>query len=863
MTAEQKRLLENEQDPKKPWYRWGPYVSERQWGTVREDYGVDGNSWLAFPHEHARFRAYRWGEDGIGGFSDRHGLLNFTVALWNFKDPILKERLFGLTNPEGNHGEDVKEAYHYLDATPTHSYLKMAYRYPHNEFPYEDIVETNRKKGRTGEYEIFDAGVFDDNAFFDVTVEFAKRSPDDVLWRLTITNCGSQPKAFAIIPQITCGAKWEFQAEPRKPELRLAEPNRIEICTDRYGVRHLYFQEGEPLFTDNVTNAKHLFGVESESEYTKDAFHRLVINQELTAVNPSQTGTKCGLLTTGTLAPGESRVLRLRFVNEQVTRPFDHFDETIASAICEADEFYEVAAAADSEERKRIQRQAFAGLIWTKQYYHFDHDRWKHGDPGKVPPPSGRFERNKGWDHMHTGEVLSMPDKWEYPWFAAWDTAFHMVPFALIDSKFAKDQLLLFLREWYMHPNGQIPAYEWNFSDVNPPVHAWSVYRVYQIEKRQRGVGDVAFLEQAFHKLLMNFTWWVNRKDEEGNNVFEGGFLGLDNIGVFDRNTVLPNGITLEQSDGTSWMAMYCLNMLNIAVELSKHNASYQEIASKFFEHFVYIAEAIDDGGIWNEDDGFYYDVLKFPGASPVPIKVKSLVGLIPLFAVSVLETEDLQRMPMFTHRMRWFERNRPHLMERFCSEQISGETERQIFSLVSGDRLKRILSYMLDDGEFLSPYGVRGVTKALDGNPYRLELSGQQHEIVYTPGESMTSMFGGNSNWRGPIWFPINFLIVESLQQHDYFRGREFKVPLGGRQASLWEVSLELSKRLIALFEPNENGKRPAHNSDHFTTDPNWKDWVWFYEYFHGDTGRGLGANHQTGWTGLVAKLIDQVSRY
>ncbi len=863
MSAERDRLAENSNDPHRPWYRWGPYLPERQWGTVREDYSADGSAWTYFSHDQARSRAYRWAEDGIGGFSDRHGAINFSVAVWNGADPILKERLFGLTNSEGNHGEDVKEVYLYEDALPSHAYQRMIYRYPHAAFPYQQLIDENKNRGKDqGEFEILETGVFDENRFFDVIVEYAKETSEDVFARYTIINRGPDAARFWLIPQVTLRNIWRTDAVTVHQSISQFETGKLAVQSERYGQQILMHQGGQALFTHNETNAERIFGSPNQTPFVKDSFHRYVIEKETGAVNVACTGTKVGFLLSGTLEPGESRSISLSLSATGVLPTNDLFELRRR----ESDDFYGEVCLGTTPDERQIQRLAFAGLIWNKQYYHLDQDLWLAGDNGHPSPPEGHATRNSSWRHFHSGEVISMPDKWEYPWFAAWDLAFHTVAIALFDPRFAKDQLLLLLREWFMHPNGQIPAYEWNFSDVNPPVHAWAALRVFAIERKRTGVGDYIFLEQVFQKLLLNFTWWVNRKDSEGNNLFEGGFLGLDNIGVFDRNSPLPDGMKLEQSDGTSWMAMYCLNLLAIATELSKVNPVYEDIASKFFEHFVYIADAIDSGGIWNDDDEFFYDVIQSKDGSRAPIKVRSLVGLIPLLAITVLEAEDLERMHGFRSRMAWFQKHRPHLVEKFCILQGVGVNGRQVISLVGPNRLQKILRYMLSEDEFLSPFGIRALTKKLRENPYRTTIGGVDYSISYESAESKTGIFGGNSNWRGPIWMPMNFLLVEALQLHGYFHGQEFKVEMpsgSGNQTLLWDISLQLSRRLVSLFEPDSEGKRPVHTDLRFASDPLWQDWIWFYEYFDGETGRGVGASHQTGWTALVAKLIDQLARH
>ena len=864
-TAEHRRLAANAEPPHL-WYRWGPYVSERQWGTVREDYSADGSAWDYVSHDQARSRTYRWGEDGIGGFSDRHGLLNLTVAMWNGKDPILKERLFGLTNSEGNHGEDVKELYYYLDALPSGAYLKMLYRYPLAAFPYEQLVRTNRERGvLDAEFELLDTGVFDHNAFCDVVVEYAKADPDDILWRVTVTNHAVVPAPYWLIPQITARNNWSWGKDTASPEFRLSD-GRIEIDTPRYGRRYLSFDDASvPIFTENASNDERLHGMPNRSAFVKDAFHRLVVGGESRACNPAMRGTKVGFLASGTLQPGATCTLRFRFAPNAVADAFGDFDRIFAARIVEADEFHAAIQVDHDAEKRTIQRQAFAGLIWSKQFYHYEVERWANGDAGQVPPPKGHEDRNAGWSHFHAAEVLSMPDKWEYPWFASWDLAFHAVAFALIDAQFAKDQLLLIMREWYMHPSGQIPAYEWQFSDVNPPVHAWAAHRVFRIERRLTGRADFAFLEKVFQKLLLNFTWWTNRKDAQGNNVFEGGFLGLDNIGIFDRGMALPHGMLLEQSDGTSWMAMFCLNMLGMALELAARNRVYEDIATKFLEHFIYIASAMHRAGMWDEADGFYHDTISTLDGQRKPIKLRSVVGLLPVIACVAVDAADLDKLDGFKARMNWFLEHRPDLASGFAwTSEFEGRTAR-VFSLVDPPRLKRILSRMLDENEFLSPYGIRALSKAYERSPFEMALDERAYRVKYAPAESETRLFGGNSNWRGPVWFPVNYLLIEALQRHGYFLGEDWKVecPTGsGRLLSLDEVAGEISQRLVSIFVPGKAGKRPVHEDARYASDPLWKNLLLFFEYFDGDNGRGVGASHQTGWTAIVAKLIDQLGR-
>lgn len=864
-TVEHGRLLANAEPPHL-WYRWGPYVSERQWGTVREDYSADGDAWNYFTHEQARSRAYRWGEDGIGGFSDRHGLLNFTVAMWNGHDPFLKERLFGLTNEQGNHGEDVKELYFYLDALPSGAYLKMLYRYPLAAFPYAQLIAENQRRTLDEpEFEILDTGVFDNHAFFDVVIEYAKAYTDDILWRISITNQSEMSAPFWLIPQITARNNWSWGKPQQKPEFSWQD-NHIELHTARYGRRYLAFDAAMPLFTDNETNTQKLFNTPNRSPYVKDAFHRYVIDGAAQACNPEQRGTKLGLLLKGELAAGASRVMRGRFTPQPMANAFDDFDAIMAKRIAETDAFYAAMQTNDDAEQRKVQRQACAGLIWSKQFYHYEVERWARGDSGQVPPPRGHERRNAGWAHFHAGEVLSMPDKWEYPWFASWDLAFHAIAFTLIDAQFAKEQLLLIMREWYMHPNGQLPAYEWAFSDVNPPVHAWAAHRVFRIDRRLNGKPDYDFLAKAFQKLLLNFTWWANRKDSQGNYVFEGGFLGLDNIGMFDRNTPLADGMILEQSDGTSWMAMFCLNMLGMAIELAAHDRTYEDIATKFMEHFIYIAHAMHKLGLWDEEDGFYYDALASKQGERIPIKLRSLVGLLPLIACIAVDAEDLDKLDGFKQRMNWFLEHRPELTAGFAWEYAFEKRPIRVFSLVDAERLQRVLSRMLSEQEFLSPYGIRALSKCYAQTPFQMQLDGQHYEVRYTPGESASRLFGGNSNWRGPVWFPVNYLLVEALQRHGYFLGQAWQVeyPSGsGQWLSLDEVSKQLSHRLVSLFLPDATGKRPIHGDARYAEDPLWRDLILFYEYFHGDSGRGLGASHQTGWTAIVAKLIDQLGIY
>ena len=885
MTNEEQRLQASF-EREVHWKRWGPYLSERQWGTVREDYSADGDVWGYFPHDHARSRAYRWGEDGIAGICDRHQHICFAIALWNEKDPILKERLFGLTNPEGNHGEDVKEYYYYLDATPTSSYLKYLYKYPQAAFPYAQLVDENKKRTRLDpEYELIDTGVFRENRYFDVFVEYAKNTAEDIVIRVTAFNRGPEPARLHILPTFWFRNRWDWGDPYDIPKAaRVDGPagtSVIEAHDYHYGQRWLLF-EGSPelLFTNNETNNQRLYNSPNRTPYVKDAFHRYVVNAEREAINPNQQGTKAAAHYTAEIAPGQSFTLRCRLTDQNTgaegapaksaTMFFGlGFDNIFKLRQKEADDFYAQRTGAGlTDDARLVQRQAFAGLLWGKQSYHYDVERWLAGDSTQPPPdPSRRNGRNHDWTTLYNSDVVSMPDKWEYPWYAAWDLAFHCVAMSLIDPDYAKDQLVLFLREWYMHPNGELPAYEWNFSDVNPPVHAWAAWRVYKIAARIQGKKDRKFLVRVFHKLLINFTWWVNRKDVEGKNVFEGGFLGLDNIGVFDRSTPLGPGNFIEQSDATSWMAMYCLDMLSIAIELARDDIAYEDVASKFFEHFVHISAAMNDMGgegigLWNEQDGFYYDVLHTPDAVHIPMRVRSMVGLIPLFAAETFEPEEYGKLTGFCTRMQWFLDHNPDVRDHIDMSRKSASGPRLLLTIANRKKLERIYRYVFDENEFLSPHGLRALSKFHAAHPFILPLDGQRYSVDYEPGESTSNLFGGNSNWRGPVWFPLNFLLIESLQRIHYYYGDEFKVevPVGsGKQLSLWQAAGELSHRLSHIFL-RRDGKRAVYgDSATFQDDPHWRDLILFYEYFHGETGAGLGANHQTGWTALVAKLIEQ----
>ena len=890
MTQEEIRLAESA-TRKKHWKRWGPYLSERAWGTVREDYSANGNAWEYLPHDHARSRAYRWNEDGIAGISDRRQIICFALALWNERDPILKERLFGLTGNQGNHGEDVKEYYFYLDNTPSHSYMKYLYKYPQAEFPYAKLVEENRSRDkRQPEFELLDTGVFDEDRYFDVFVEYAKADVEDILIKITVTNRGPESANLRVLPTIWFRNTWSWGNAGQPPQLHevrsglnpvieLNFPQLNQTHSDRTESesRWLYC-EGSPelLFTENETNARRLFGTENRTRFVKDGINDRVVQGVKEAVNPKQLGSKAAAHYKLSLGSGETVVIRMRLADSDFkgTNAFYDFDKTFALRQREADRFYATVIPQDlSADAQNVMRQGFAGMLWSKQFYHYVIKDWLRGDPAQPrPPEKRRTGRNHQWTHLYNADVISMPDKWEYPWYAAWDLAFHCIPLALIDPDFAKEQLTLMLREWYMHPNGQIPAYEWAFGDVNPPVHAWAAWRVYKIDKKRTGRGDREFLKRVFHKLMLNFTWWVNRKDADGMNIFQGGFLGLDNIGVFDRGAPLPTGGHLEQSDGTSWMAMYTLNLLAIALELAKEESCYEDLASKFWEHFVYIAHAMSHRGrhhmgLWHEEDGFFYDVLKLPEGTQFPMKIRSMVGLIPLFAVETLEPEMLDRLPDFKRRLEWFIDNRPDLTDNFASMRSEGMGERRLLSIANPDQLRSILKYMLDEREFLSPYGIRALSRFHKENPYSLRVDGIEHRVDYEPGESSTGLFGGNSNWRGPIWFPVNFLLVESLQKFHHYLGDDFKVefPTGsGNMKTLWDVAGELSRRMTNIFLRDEKGRRPVFgNLEKFQTDHHWRDLLLFHEYFHGDSGSGVGASHQTGWTGVVTKLMQQSGEF
>lgn len=903
MKPEERRLEEHRRNTKN-WKKWGCYVSERAWGTVREDYSADGAAWDYFPFEMARSRAFRWNEDGIAGICDEKQRLCFAVSFWNERDPFLKERFYGVSGQQGNHGEDVKEYYFYLDNTPTHSYMNFLYKYPQSEYPYKNLLDENYKRDKSQpEYELLDTGIFNDDKYFDIFIEYAKDDADDICVKITAHNRGKEAAPLHILPTVWFRNTWSWYENAIKPKLE-------QVTTETENLSAVYIEQfeigayrltaansKELLFTENETNFERVFKGENASPYVKDGIDDYIVQGKKDAVNPKSTGTKAAAHYVFEIPEQESETIYLRLTkigepelhkNGAIT--YNHInavkDLTAEEFIAEcehvfkkrkneSDEFYEGIIPSDlTDDAKSVMRQGLAGMLWSKQYYRYIIKQWLDGDPKFPAPPAQRLHgRNHQWKHLYNADVISMPDKWEYPWYAVWDLAFHCVALALIDADFAKAQLILMLREWYMHPNGQIPAYEWKFDDVNPPVHAWAALRVYKMEKKRSGKGDRDFLEKVFHKLLLNFTWWVNRKDAEGNNVFEGGFLGLDNIGAFDRSAPLAEGTHVEQSDGTSWMAMFSLNMMAIALELAIDDKVYEDVASKFFEHFIYIADAMNTDGedgspeLWNEEDGFYYDVLHTRDQRNIPLKVRSMVGLIPLFAVETIEPEWINKLPGFVDRTRWFLNNRPDLTEDIECLQRPGRENRRLLSLVNRDRLRKILECMLSETEFLSDYGVRALSSYHKDHPFSLELDGNTYKVGYEPAESTSGMFGGNSNWRGPVWFPVNFLLIESLQKFDFYFGADFKVefPAGSeKMMTLWDVSQELSNRLSNLFLKNKDGKRAVYGAiDKFQTDAHWRDYILFYEYFHGDNGAGLGANHQTGWTGLIAKLLQQLAEY
>jgi len=871
--AEEIRL--NEQyNGKTNWLHWGPYLSERQWGTVREDYSPYGSAWDFFPHDHARSRVYRWGEDGIAGISDEMQRLCFAVTMWNGRDPILKERMFGLTGPEGNHGEDVKELYYYLDSTPTHSYMKHLYKYPQAEFPYADLLNINRNRTKfESEYELSDTGIFNENKYWDVFTEYAKADEDDILIKITAHNRGTDAAELTLLPTLWYRNLWKFGLMKKRPLIRLDlmadDFGRVKALHEKLGTYFLYFDFPEKiLFTENETNNERLFNGPNETPFVKDAFHHAIIHNDYEWLSEKSEGTKFAPMYKFTVKGSESVTIRLRLSKKETDNPFVDYNEVFGTRINEADEFYNaIHPATADDDTKNIQRQALAGMLWSKQYFNIDIPRWLNGDPGQIQPPvSRKTGRNAHWHTLNNEDIISMPDKWEYPWYAAWDLAFHCVPLSMVDPHFAKNQLILLLREWYMHPSGQLPAYEWAFSDVNPPVHAWSALQVYKMEKKKNGKGDVDFLKRVFQKLLLNFTWWVNRKDAKGNNVFEGGFLGLDNIGVFERSNSVPGGGRLEQADGTAWMGMYCLNMLEMAIEISQSDKTFEDVATKFFEHFVYIAESLNrigEGwtGAWDEKEGFFYDILALPGDRYIPLKVRSLVGLSTMFAVLTLNKESLKNLKDFKMRMKWFQKYRTDNGQYLVIEEVNDNKD-ILLSMIPKERLQRLLRAMLDENEFLGKAGIRSVSKIHESG-YSVHVDGQNYGLSYEPGESTSGLFGGNSNWRGPVWFPMNYLLVQALKEYHAYYGDDFKVefPRGsGKWINLKDASDMLAKRMIGCFRLNEDGSRPVNNNQNIYHSEHFKNLILFYEYFHGDTGRGLGASHQTGWTGVVAELIQQV---
>jgi len=875
-TSEQRRL-NDAREKNIPWKKWGPYLSERQWGTVREDYSQDGNAWDYFNHEQARSRAYRWGEDGLAGISDDKQRLCFAIALWNGRDPILKERLFGLTNSEGNHGEDVKEYYFYLDSTPTHSYMKYLYKYPQKEFPYVSLIKTNRERSREEpEYELLDTGVFEGDRYFDVFVEYAKADPEDILIRITVHNRGPEAAELHLLPTLWFRNTWSWDKGVSKPVVRQVSDGTLSASHLELGERTLSC-EGDPelLFTENESNANRLWGQPNLSPYVKDAFHEFVVGGKQEAVNPSRKGTKAAARYRLKVPAGGNKVVRLRLSAAPPAEPFAAFEKTFASRITDAHEFYDrITPESLSEDERRVHRQALAGMLWSKQYYYFDLDRWlQEHEAHPLMGASQRKVRNSEWFHMLNSDIISMPDKWEYPWYAAWDLAFHTLALSLVDFDFAKDQLLLMLRTLYSHPNGQIPAYEWNFSDVNPPVHAWATLFLYNIEK-ELGRSDLRFLERSFQGLMLNFNWWLNRKDPEGRNVFAGGFLGLDNIGLFDRSAPLPTGGHLDQADGTAWMAFYCQCMLEIALILTDYDPVYEDVAFRFLEHFLWITYAMDRIGtdkddMWDDKDGFFYDLLHSPSGEAMLLRVRSMVGLLPLCASSAIEpTGIVAKSPRLRELVTTFKKRHPEVLKHIApaDEDFVGYLGRRLLSVCNKEKLQRILAYMLDENEFFGPYGVRSLSKYHLEHPFVFNLSGQEYKVQYLPAESNTGMFGGNSNWRGPVWMPVNGLLIRALLNLYQFYGDDFKVecPTGsGKYMTLYEVAKELARRLSSIFLRDASGKRPVYGgTSKFQNDPHWKDYILFYEYFHGDNGAGLGASHQTGWTGIIARVLDLFAR-
>ena len=852
------------------WRTWGPYVGERQWGGVREDYSAGGDAWTYITHDMARSKTYRWGEEGIGGICDSQQHLCLAVALWNGQDAILKERMFGLANGEGNHGEDVKELYYFLDNVPTHSYMKMLYKYPQQAFPYQHLLEENQRRTRQdNEFELIDTGIFEENKYFDVFIEYAKNSENDILVQYTVHNRGNETAPLHLLPTLWYRNTLDWGDAENRPMISIADKNTLLLQTKTLDDYYCYAdEESEFLFTENESNNQHLYNTANTHPYVKDGINNYVVNGDTNAVSPHNSGTKAAAYYKLNIAAGSSTTVKMRLTNIKTNNPFGDFDNIIITQKSNADNFYATLQnSTQTDDEKMVQRQAWAGMLWSKQYYVFNINKWLNGDEGQPAPPEKRKTgRNSDWKHLIAQDVISMPDTWEYPWFAAWDLAFHSIAFAAIDPEFAKNQLLLLLKERYMHPNGQLPAYEWNFSDVNPPVQALAAWKVYQKDKQITGKGDIAFLQEVFHKLMLNFTWWVNRKDSEGNNIFEGGFLGLDNIGVFDRSAPLPGGGQLEQADGTSWMAMYSLNMLTIAMELALDNLVYESLAIKFAEHFFYIAGSmanmgdIEGQGLWDEQDEFYYDVLRFPNGNWDRIRLRTIVGLIPMMAVAVIDESDWKKLPRLASHLKWFLGQRPDLAALVSNWTTTGGTDKHLLSLLRGHRMKALLSRMLDENEFLSPHGIRSISKVYKDNPYNYNLNGQNYTVTYNPAESDTGMFGGNSNWRGPIWMPLNYLLVDSLHTfHDYYSD-DFKVEYpthSGNFFSLKEIAQFLSKRLVAIFLQDDNGRRAVWGeNEKLQKDPEFKDYVLFHEYFDGDSGKGIGASHQTGWTGLTAVL-------
>ncbi|KIA90352.1 MGH1-like glycoside hydrolase domain-containing protein [Kaistella jeonii] len=864
MTEESKRLSDV------AWKKWGPYVSNREWGLVREDYSADGDAWNYTNHDTAEAKTYRWGEEGICGICDDTQLMVFSLGLWNKKDKMLKERFFGLTNAQGNHGEDVKEYFYYLDNTPTHSYMKMLYKYPQNAFPYDDLIQKNTERGKLDpEYELIDTGIFDNNEYFDVFIVYAKVSPTDILVKISVTNKSENEAPLVILPTVWFRNTWSWGYQNYKPKLCSTVENCININHKEVAFKNFYAKEkSSAIFCDNESNNLRLYNSPNSEPFHKDGINNFVLNGKQQCINPENFGTKASFLIDEVIAAKSSKTFEFRISDHDLEKPFEDFDHFFDLRKKEADDFYaDIQKGITVDDEKLVQRQAFAGMLWNKQFYHYNIFKWLKGDPSEPVPPKSRDKiRNYDWKHLDNFDIISMPDKWEYPWYATWDSAFHCISFSLIDPDFAKEQLKLFTLDWYMHPNGQLPAYEWDFSDVNPPVHAWAVFRVFKIDEKMKGTPDLKFLESVFQKLLMNFTWWVNKKDVNGNNIFEGGFLGLDNIGVFDRSDTLPNGESLEQADGTSWMAMYSLNMMRIAIELAQYNNIYEEMATKFFEHFLYIANALDNMGddafsLWDDQDEFFYDAITTNSGENMFLRLRTIVGLIPMFAVEVIEDEILQKLPVFKARMDWVLKNKKELAGLVSHWEVKGQDSKHLLSLLRGHRLKRLLARMLDEKEFLSDYGVRALSKIYEENPFKIQLNGMDYSVKYTPAESDSGLFGGNSNWRGPIWFPINFLIIESLQRFFFYYSPDFLVeyPTGsGKYSNLDEIATSLGKRLSKIFLKDENGNRAVNGQyPRFQTDDDFKDYILFYEYFHGDNGRGVGASHQTGWTGLITKIL------